>query len=73
MYFCFCGGGKIYTDISGHRLGASRGTAGYGDSLVSWSFTAVLLTSGVLPAILQHSDKEPNEAAGTVTIVKQWL
>lgn len=61
------------SDISGGSLGSSGGTAGSDDYWVSGTFiTAVLVTPGVLPAILQHSDKEPNEATCTV-IVKQRL
>ena len=67
MYLYLC------SDISGGSLGSGRATAGSDDFWVSGTFiTAVLITSGVLPAILQHSDKEPNEATCTVT-VKQRL
>lgn len=68
--FIFFRGRLIQTSVVTYL---SRGVAGCGGSWVYGSFTAVLLTSGILPAILQHSDKDPNEASCTVTTVKQRL
>lgn len=65
--------GRTYRDISTHRPGTGRCTAGCAESLVSGSFTAVLKTSGILPAILQHNDKEPDQAACTAAVVRKWL